>query len=60
VRSSSTLPREVIYASWSSREVSRVLLGWLVKAFVSEGDRVAVGLEETLSFVKVFVHRRVR
>jgi hypothetical protein len=34
-------------ASWSSREVSRVLLGLLVKAFVSDGPLV-VGIDETL------------
>jgi hypothetical protein len=35
-------------ASWSSREVSRVLLGLLVEAFVSEGDPLVVGIDETL------------
>ena len=35
-------------ASWSSRKVSRVLLGLLVEAFVPEGDRVVVGIDETL------------
>jgi hypothetical protein len=34
-------------ASWSSREVSRVLLGLLVEAFVPEGPLV-VGIDETL------------
>jgi hypothetical protein len=35
-------------ASWSSREVSRVLLGLLVKAFVPEGGPLVVGIDETL------------
>jgi hypothetical protein len=35
-------------ASWSSREVSRVLLGLLVEVFVSEGDPLVVGIDETL------------
>ncbi len=35
-------------ASWSSRKVSRVLLGLVVEAFVPEGDRVVVGIDETL------------
>jgi DDE superfamily endonuclease len=35
-------------ASWSSREVSRILLGLLVEAFVSEGDPLVVGIDETL------------
>ena len=35
-------------ASWSSREVSRVLLGLLVKAFVPEGSPLVVGIDETL------------
>jgi DDE superfamily endonuclease len=35
-------------ASWSSREVSRVLLGLLVKMFVPEGDPLVVGIDETL------------
>ena len=35
-------------ASWSSREVSRVLLGLLVEAFVPEGDPLVVGIDETL------------
>jgi hypothetical protein len=35
-------------ASWSSREVSRVLLGLLVEAFVPEGDPLFVGIDETL------------
>ncbi len=35
-------------ASWSSREVSRVLLGLLVEAFVSEGDPLVVGIDETV------------
>src|SRR3712207_2184242 len=34
-------------ASWSSREVSHVLLGLLVKAFVPEGPLV-VGIDETV------------
>jgi hypothetical protein len=35
-------------ASWSSREVSRVLLGLLVKVFVPEGGPLVVGIDETL------------
>jgi hypothetical protein len=35
-------------ASWSSREVGRVLLGLLVEAFVSEGDPLVVGIDETV------------
>ena len=35
-------------ASWSSREVSRVLLGLLVKAFVPGGSPLVVGIDETL------------
>jgi hypothetical protein len=35
-------------ASWSSREVSRILLGLLLEAFVSEGDPLVVGIDETL------------
>ena len=35
-------------ASWSSREVSRVLLGLLVEAFVPEGDPLVVGIDETV------------
>jgi hypothetical protein len=35
-------------ASWSSREVSRVLLGLLVEMFVPEGDALVVGIDETL------------
>jgi hypothetical protein len=35
-------------ASWSSREVSRILLGLLVEAFVSEGDPLVVGIDQTL------------
>jgi len=35
-------------ASWSSREVSRVLLGLLVKVFVAEGEPLVVGIDETL------------
>ncbi len=34
-------------ASWSSREVSRVLLGLLVEAFVPEGGPLVVGIDET-------------
>ena len=34
-------------ASWSSRKVSCVLLGLLVEAFVPEGDRLVVGIDET-------------
>jgi hypothetical protein len=35
-------------ASWSSRKVSRVLLGLLVEAFVPEGSPLVVGIDETL------------
>jgi hypothetical protein len=35
-------------ASWSSLKVSRVLLGLLVEAFVSEGSPLVVGIDETL------------
>jgi hypothetical protein len=35
-------------ASWSSREVGRVLLGLLVEAFVPEGGPLVVGIDETL------------
>src|SRR5919205_3942475 len=35
-------------ASWSSREVSCVLLGLLVEMFVAEGDPLVVGIDETL------------
>jgi hypothetical protein len=35
-------------ASWSSREVSRVLLGLLLEAFVPEGGPLVVGIDETL------------
>ncbi len=35
-------------ASWSSREVSRVLLGLLVEAFVPEGGPLVVGIDETV------------
>jgi hypothetical protein len=35
-------------ASWSSLEVSRLLLGLLVEAFVPEGSPLVVGIDETL------------
>ena len=35
-------------ASWSSREVSRILLGLLVERFVPQGDPLVVGIDETL------------
>ena len=35
-------------ASWSSLEASRVLLRLLVETFVSEGDPLVVGIDETL------------
>ena len=35
-------------ASWSSLEVSRLLLGLLVEAFVPEGAPLVVGIDETL------------
>ena len=34
-------------ASWSSREVSRVLLGLLVEEFVPKGAPLVVGIDET-------------
>ena len=40
--------RALSRASWSSRKVSRVLLGLLVEAFVPEGDPLVVGIDETL------------
>jgi DDE superfamily endonuclease len=35
-------------ASWSTQEVSRILVGLLVEAFVPEGDPLIVGIDETL------------
>src|SRR5215210_1460554 len=35
-------------ARWSSRKVSRALLGLLVEMFVAEGDPLVVGIDETL------------
>ena len=35
-------------ASWSSRKVSRALLGLLVEVFVPEGSPLVVGIDETL------------
>jgi hypothetical protein len=35
-------------ASWSSLQVSRILLGLLVEAFVPEGSPLVVGIDETL------------
>jgi hypothetical protein len=35
-------------AKWSTQEVSRILLGLLVEAFVTEGDPLVVGIDETL------------
>ncbi len=35
-------------ASWSSKEVGRLLLGLLVEAFVPKGERLVVGIDETL------------
>ena len=40
--------RVLSHASWSSREVGRVLLGLLVEAFVPEGDPLVVSIDETL------------
>jgi hypothetical protein len=40
--------RVLSQASWSSREVSRVLLSLLVEALVSEGTPLVVGIDETL------------
>jgi hypothetical protein len=35
-------------ASWSSREMSCILLGLLVEAFVPERDPLVVGIDETV------------
>jgi hypothetical protein len=35
-------------AKWSTQKASRILLGSLVEAFVSEGDPLVVGIDETL------------
>src|SRR5215204_225569 len=35
-------------ARWSSREVSRALLGLLVETFVPEGEPLVVGIDETV------------
>jgi hypothetical protein len=35
-------------ASWSSQEVSRILLGLLVEALVPEGRPLVVGIDETV------------
>ncbi len=40
--------RALSRASWSSRGVSRILLGLLVEAFLPEGDPLVVGIDETL------------
>jgi hypothetical protein len=40
--------RVLSHASWSSVKASRVLLGLLVEMFVSEGDPLVVGIDETL------------
>jgi DDE superfamily endonuclease len=40
--------RVLSHASWSSREVGRILLGLLVEMFVPEGDPLVVGIDETL------------
>ena len=40
--------RVLSHASWSSVKASRVLLGLLVEMFVPEGDRLVVGIDETL------------
>jgi hypothetical protein len=40
--------RVLSHARWSSREVSRVLLGLLVEMFVPEGEPLVVGVDETL------------
>jgi len=40
--------RALSRARWSSREASRVLLRLLVETFVTEGDPLVVGIEETL------------
>ncbi|MCA1838559.1 MAG: transposase, partial [Actinobacteria bacterium] len=34
--------------AWSSREVSRVLLGLLVRTFLSDGEPLVIGVDETL------------
>jgi DDE superfamily endonuclease len=43
-------------ASWSSREVGRVLLGLLVEAFVPEGSPLVVGIDETLERRYLLLH----
>jgi predicted hydrolase (HD superfamily) len=40
--------RVLSHASWSSVKASRVLLGLLVEMFVAEGDRLVVGIDQTL------------
>src|SRR5215210_2313100 len=40
--------RVLSHARWSSREVSRILLGLLVEAFVAEGSPLILGIDETL------------
>jgi hypothetical protein len=40
--------RVLSHASWSSVKVSRVLLELLVEMFVSEGDPLIVGIDDTL------------
>ncbi len=35
-------------AAWSSREVSRVLLGLLVRTFLSDGEALVIGVDETI------------
>jgi DDE superfamily endonuclease len=40
--------RVLSHPSWSSRKVSRVLVGLLVEAFVPEGSPLVVGIDATL------------
>jgi hypothetical protein len=40
--------RELSRATGSSREANRLLLGWLVEAFVPEGNPLVLGVDETL------------
>ena len=42
--------RVLSHASWSSREVGRVLLGLLVEAFVPEGGPLVVGQKGKMTF----------
>ena len=48
-------------ARWSSRVVSRALLGLLVEMFVAEGDPLVVGIDETIErrYGRKISHTRV-